>query len=124
MTDIVVEQVRQAQPDTPPIKRGSCSTWLNPDTGAQMLHVQFGDFLVPGGRSHGVFYRAPNGELFDIALPVAGLDSSDSTFEPDDRHFEATSNRRNSYRWLQTDHRIQQTLGLVDDDFADEWPSG
>ena len=118
MTDEVVVQVEQAVPDAGSIQIGESSSWLNLNTGARILHVKFGDYHAPRSR-HGVFYRSPAGELFDIAFPMVQLFEYEMDFLP--RGSEVDS-KINIYRWRQADHKIETALGLRHDKFDEEWP--
>lgn len=121
MTDEVTAQVRMAKPDASPVREGDCESWLNVDTGARVLHVAFGSFGM-AKRSHGVFYRSPNGELFDIAHPVAELYEYEMELLPevgDDRY---RNGNINSYWWRKVEHAIQRMLGFRDDEFTLEFP--
>jgi hypothetical protein len=121
MTDDVVEQVRKERPLAPAIQIGQCATWLNLNTGARMLHVHFGAH-GSAGRSHGVFYRSPIGELSNVAFPVSRLYDEELGFAeevgPDSEMIQAV----NLYRWRQVNHSIEKALELRADEFSDEWP--
>jgi len=118
MTDEVVEQVEQAVPSAPSIQVGECSTWLNLNTGARLLHVRFGEYHAPRSR-HGVFYRSPVGELFDISFPMIQLFESELNFLP---RGSEVDRQINVYRWRQADHKIETALRLREDEFDEEWP--
>lgn len=113
MTDDVIKQVEAAEPGAPRILPGECSTWLNPDSGARMLHVQFGEYRSPD-RSQGVWYRAPNGELIDVFSPVMPHFRPDRTFREGD---DDETMRENGLRWREVDQYIEVALGLKDGKF-------
>lgn len=113
-TPAILDQLRAEVPDAPAIAMGESASWLNLDTGARMLHVMFGSILDDEGR-HGIFYRAPSGEMLDIAHPVLGL-----------QPYEMKLNRGrqdNSSQWRTATHTIERTLGFRDDEFTDRWPT-
>lgn len=114
MTPEILEQVHTAVPSAPAISPGACTTWLNLDTGARILHVMFGSGLNDEGW-HGIFYRSPAGELLDVAPPVTGRKPWEMKLD--------NGTRRNEHRWREADHAVERALGLREDEFEEPWPS-